>query len=36
MVAADLAAGAPVNLDGTVHLVHYAAWLAAREAAGDG
>ena len=27
----DLAAGAPRNADGTVNLVHYAAWLA-REA----
>jgi len=27
MIAADLAAGAPRNADGTVHLVHYAAWL---------
>ena len=24
---ADRAAGAPVNPDGTVHLIHYAAWL---------
>ncbi len=24
---ADIAAGAPVNADGTVNLVHYAAWL---------
>lgn len=29
-VAADLAAGAPTNRDGTLHLVHYAAWLAAQ------
>jgi hypothetical protein len=28
MVKADLAAGAPVNDDGSVHLMHYAAWLA--------
>jgi hypothetical protein len=27
MLRADLAAGAPVNPDGTIHLVHYAAWL---------
>lgn len=27
VVQADLAAGAPRNEDGTVHLVHYAAWL---------
>jgi len=28
MIRADLAAGAPVNPDGTINLVHYAAWLA--------
>lgn len=27
MIEADLAAGAPANPDGTVNLVHYAAWL---------
>jgi hypothetical protein len=27
MLEADLAAGAPANPDGTIHLVHYAAWL---------
>lgn len=27
-IAADVAAGAPTNGDGTLHLVHYAAWLA--------
>lgn len=27
MIAADLAAGAPSNPDGTINLVHYAAWL---------
>lgn len=27
MIAADLAAGAPTNADGTINLVHYAAWL---------
>ena len=31
---ADLAAGAPVNSDGTVNLVHYAAWLAGELARG--
>lgn len=31
MVGADLDAGAPKNTDGTVNLIHYAAWLA-REA----
>lgn len=28
MIAADLAAGAPQNPDGTVNVVHYTAWLA--------
>ena len=28
MIAADIEAGAPTNPDGTVNLVHYAAWLA--------
>ena len=28
MLRADLAAGAPANPDGTIHLVNYAAWLA--------
>jgi len=27
MLEADIAAGAPVNADGTLNLVHYAAWL---------
>lgn len=27
-IRGDLAAGAPANADGTLHLVHYAAWLA--------
>jgi hypothetical protein len=27
MIQADLAAGAPANADGTLNLVHYAAWL---------
>lgn len=26
-IAADLNAGAPTNADGTINLVHYAAWL---------
>jgi hypothetical protein len=30
MLEADIQAGAPVKDDGTVNLVHYAAWLAAR------
>ncbi len=29
----DIEAGAPVNPDGTVNLIHYAAWLARGEAA---
>ena len=29
----DIEAGAPVNVDGTVNLVHYAAWLAKEMAA---
>ncbi len=35
MVRADIDAGAPVNADGTVNLVHYAAWLAREVARGD-
>jgi len=35
MVRADIEAGAPTNADGTINLVHYAAWLA-RETAGSG
>jgi hypothetical protein len=27
VLQADLAAGAPANADGTINLVHYAAWL---------
>jgi len=27
MLRADVAAGAPVNADGTINLVYYAAWL---------
>jgi hypothetical protein len=27
MLETDLAAGAPANADGTLNLVHYAAWL---------
>lgn len=27
MLQADVANGAPTNGDGTIHLVHYAAWL---------
>lgn len=39
-VQADIEAGAPTNVDGTINLVHYAAWLArqvaAQEASGTG
>jgi len=31
----DIEAGAPVNADGTVNLVHYAAWLVRESARGD-
>ncbi len=34
MLEADIAAGAPTNADGTLNLVHYAAWLL-REAGRD-
>jgi hypothetical protein len=30
---ADIAAGAPTNADGTVNLIHYAAWLVNRQPA---
>lgn len=33
MIRADIDAGAPTNADGTINLVHYAAWLVAEEAA---
>jgi len=35
MVRADIEAGAPTNADGTVNLVHYAAWLVREVAGGD-
>ena len=35
MIRADLDAGAPVNGDGTINLIHYAAWLA-KAASGGG
>lgn len=34
MLQADMSAGAPANTDGTINLVHYAAWLV-REMARD-
>ncbi|MBL9031372.1 MAG: hypothetical protein JNM80_06660 [Phycisphaerae bacterium] len=35
MLRTDIDAGAPVNADGTLNLVHYAAWLV-KEMAGSG
>jgi len=35
MIRADIDAGAPINDDGTINLVHYAAWLAKEMAVGD-
>lgn len=35
MLQADIAAGAPVNADGTLNLVHYGAWLVLETARGD-
>ncbi|HXH21716.1 MAG TPA: hypothetical protein VNN10_06785 [Dehalococcoidia bacterium] len=35
MLQADLEAGAPANADGTINLVHYAAWLVREMASGD-
>ena len=35
MVRADIDAGAPVNADGTVNLLHYTAWLTREVAHGD-
>ena len=35
MLESDVAAGAPTNGDGTLNLVHYAAWLV-KEASGRG
>jgi hypothetical protein len=35
MIRADLAAGAPKNPDGTINLVHYAAWLVKERSGGD-
>jgi hypothetical protein len=34
MLRADIDAGAPTNADGTVNLVHYAAWLVKEMSAG--
>ena len=35
MIEADIAEGAPTNADGTVHLVHYMAWLLKATASGS-
>ena len=35
MLRADIDAGAPVNADGTMNLVHYAAWLVREVSGGD-
>ena len=34
-IAADIEAGAPQNADGTINLVHYAAWLVKEMGRGD-
>ncbi|MBL8759323.1 MAG: hypothetical protein JNK35_12940 [Phycisphaerae bacterium] len=36
MLRADIDAGAPVNGDGTLNLVHYAAWLVKEMTSGGG
>jgi len=35
IIEADLAAGAPANADGTINLIHYAAWLVRKMASCD-
>jgi hypothetical protein len=35
MIELDIAEGAPTNADGTIHLVHYGAWLVRGMASGD-
>ena len=35
MLREDLATGAPTNADGTINLVHYAAWLVKEMGRGD-
>lgn len=34
MIRKDIDAGAPVNADGTINLVHYAAWLVSEVSTG--
>jgi len=36
MLRADIDAGAPTNADGSINLVHYAAWLVQQMSAGGG
>jgi hypothetical protein len=35
MIQADIDAGAPTNIDGTINLVHYGAWLVKERAGGE-
>ena len=35
MLEEDVAAGAPTNADGSINLLHYAAWLNAKDSHGD-
>lgn len=35
MLEEDVAAGAPTNADGSINLLHYAAWLNAKSAEGE-
>ena len=35
MIETDRAAGAPANADGTINLIHYAAWLVKEVTHGD-
>ena len=35
LIREDLAAGAPANADGTINILHYAAWLAREAGRGD-
>jgi len=35
MLQEDVAAGAPTNADGSINLLHYAAWLNAKSAEGE-
>jgi len=35
LLRADIEAGAPTNADGTINLVHYAAWLVKEAERGD-